>query len=168
MIVAGKVFCMPRERFNDINTDEILSGPFMRLPEKELSTYAFNGIISDFKEKVSSYNILVAGNNMGCGSSREQAPKALKGCGIKLIIAKSFGYIFYRNAINLGLALIKVDRDEDLERLSRSESLEVDLENGIINNGLGEQIKVSPVDQTSLKILGAGGLLKFIESNEAL
>lgn len=163
MIVKGKAFIMPDERFNDVNTDEMLSGPYMRIPEEELRFHAFEGIIDNFYEKTKDLDILIAGENTGCGSSREQAPKALIGCGIKLVIAPSFGYIFSRNSMNLGLVLLKTDEIETVKEMAKEE-LTVDLEKGTITNASGKTLSVEPLDEMSLKILSAGGLMLFLKN----
>lgn len=165
MRIEGEIFCMPEDKFDDINTDEILSGPFMRIPEEELSAHTFEGIVENFKATVKGKNILVAGKNMGCGSSREQAPKALIGCGINTIIAESFGYIFYRNAINLGLVLIKVDRGV-LKKLRIADTILIDLEENILFIDGENGGKIKPIEDVSLKILNAGGLLPYLKEND--
>jgi len=102
---------------------------------------------------------------MGCGSSREQAPKALIKCGIKLVIAVSFGYIFHRNAINLGLALLKITDENLVDLLKTGVLLDVNLEEGniCIDKVLIKQIE--PLNKISLKILNAGGLMYLLKNN---
>lgn len=165
MRIDGNVFWMPETRFNDINTDEILSGPFMRIPEEELAFHAFEGIVPDFKNQVKDCSILIAGKNMGCGSSREQAPKALIGCGIKAIIAESFGYIFYRNSINLGLTLVKVS-EEILTKIKNCCSLTIDVKEGFIETE-AQKIQITPMEKVNVKILEAGGLLPYLKDNDS-
>lgn len=165
MRIKGKSYYMPQNKFDDINTDEILSGPFMRIPENQLSEHAFEGIIPNFKEQLRNKDILIAGKNFGCGSSREQAPKALIGCGIKAIIAESFGYIFYRNSINLGLALIKADK-EVIDKLKMAEEISLDLVSGSLKmNGI-QKYNVMPLEDVSIKILEYGGLLQYLKEND--
>lgn len=165
MKIEGNVFWMPETRFDDINTDEILSGPFMRIPEEELADHAFEGIVPEFKKQVEEKEILVAGENMGCGSSREQAPKALIGCGLKAVIAKSFGYIFYRNAINLGLTLIKVS-DEIMKQIKDCNHLKINITEGYIETEQ-TKIQITPLEAVNIKILEAGGLLPYIKENDS-
>lgn len=166
MNIRGTIFRMPNEKFVNINTDEILPGQYLRVPEEQLGKYAFSGIIDGFQDKVQGYNILVAGENMGCGSSREQAPKALLRCGIKLIIAPSFGYIFYRNAINIGLALLKVTNEEVLDMLKLDEKISVDLSEGNISfDNKNMSVKVDRMNNTQLKILNCGGLMQLLKNN---
>jgi len=101
MIIEGRVW-----KFGDnINTDLIIAGKYKydTLDMKEMAKHTFEALRSDFYKKVKEGDIIVAGKNFGCGSSREQAPLVLKALGIKVIVAESFARIFYRNAINLGL-----------------------------------------------------------------
>lgn len=164
MIINGKTFVMPESKFNDVNTDEILSGPYLRVPEEELGDYAFKNIIPNFKDAVNGSDILVAGRNMGCGSSREQAPKALIRCGIKLVIAHSFGYIFYRNSINLGMALLKVEDENMLHSFKTGQNLEVDLKSGnIVADDGSIMVRANPCDGISYNILACGGLLPYLK-----
>jgi 3-isopropylmalate/(R)-2-methylmalate dehydratase small subunit len=154
---------MPQERFNDINTDEILSGPYMRIPEEELKYHAFEGIIDNFYEKTKNIDILIAGSNTGCGSSREQAPKALLGCGIKMIIAPSFGYIFSRNSMNLGLILLRTNDIDKVKELA-DEELTINPELGIITGSSGRTVSAEPLDRISLDVISAGGLMLYLKN----
>ena len=163
MVIKGNAFVMPEERFNDINTDEILSGPYMRIPEEELKYHAFEGIIDNFYEQTKDKQIMIAGQNMGCGSSREQAPKALIGCGIKLVIAPSFGYIFSRNSMNLGLVLLRTNEIEKVKKFSEEE-MTVDLENGVIISSSGKTASAVALDKLSLDVLSAGGLMPYLKN----
>lgn len=165
MKISGKIYYMPKNKFDDINTDEILSGPFMRIPEEQLPEHAFEGIIPNFKEQIRNKGILIAGKNFGCGSSREQAPKALIGCGIKAIIAESFGYIFYRNSINLGLALIKADK-KVINRLETAAEVSLDLVSGSLKADDTQKYNVAPLEDVSIKILQYGGLLQYLKEND--
>lgn len=166
MIINGIIYRMPNDKFNDINTDEILPGKFLRVPEEQLGKHAFSGIIDEFYEKINGFNILVAGKNMGCGSSREQAPKALLRCGIKLIIAPSFGYIFYRNAINIGLPLLKISDAEVLDMLKNGEKISVNLDKGkICFDDKNISVNSELMNDIQLNILQHGGLMKLLKDN---
>lgn len=92
---------------NDVDTDQIIASQYLLLPNiEEMKEYTFESIDRDFAKKVQEGDIVAAGENFGCGSSREQAPSVLKALGVKAVIAKSFARIFYRNSINIGLLVI--------------------------------------------------------------
>ena len=128
MILKGKV-----HKFgDDINTDDIISAKYLVSTEaKELGSHCMEAIAPDFVKKVSAGDIIVAGNNFGCGSSREHAPLAIKGCGISAVLAKSFAAIFFRNAINIGLPFLE---SQDVDKIKEGDSIEIDLSSGIIRN----------------------------------
>jgi 3-isopropylmalate/(R)-2-methylmalate dehydratase small subunit len=128
MIIKGKV-----HKFGDhINTDDIIAAKYLVSTDaKELGRHCLEGIKPDFISKVSPGDIIVAGKNFGCGSSREHAPLAIKGCGIQAVIAKSFAGIFFRNAINIGLPFLESAEADDIRE---GDSLEIDLSSGIIKN----------------------------------
>jgi methanogen homoaconitase small subunit len=142
---------------NNIDTDVIIPGRYLRTFEpKELALHVMTGERTDFAENVKNGDIIVADNNFGCGSSREQAPLAIKAAGISAVIAKSFARIFYRNAINIGLPAIKVTYIE----VNEGDILSVDLEKGFINNQSTEKsFKIEPFKKLMLKILNDGGLI---------
>ena len=99
----GRVF----KFHNDVDTDQIIASQYLLLPNiEEMKVYTFESIDKDFAKKVKEGDIVVAGENFGCGSSREQAPSVLKALGVKAVVAKSFARIFYRNSINIGLPVI--------------------------------------------------------------
>ncbi len=142
---------------DDINTDYIISGKykFKTLDMKELAKHVMEDLDPEFYEKVQDGDFLVAGRNFGCGSSREQAPLALKHAGIRAVLARSFARLFYRNAINTGLPVVECDTDE----ISPGDRLEVDLEAGKIRNlTTGKVLTSKPLPPVMLKILGDGGL----------
>ena len=151
--IVGKVW-----KFRDsIDTDVIIAGRYLRtFSLDELSSHVMEAEDPEFAEKVQKCDIIVAGWNFGCGSSREQAPVALKHAGVSAIIAKSFARIFYRNAINVGLPVITADVEA-----VKGEMMSVDLENGIIENlSKTKKFKIKPFDQFMLDILKNGGLVK--------
>lgn len=142
---------------NDVNTDYIISGKykFKTLDMKELAKHVMEDLDPDFYNKISAGDFIVAGSNFGCGSSREQAPLAIKYANISAVIAKSFARIFYRNAINTGLPVVECDTDG----IETGDELEVDLAAGIvINKTKGETIKARPLPPVMIKILNDGGL----------
>jgi len=142
---------------NDINTDYIISGKykFKTLDMKELAKHVMEDLDPNFYEKINEGDFIVAGNNFGCGSSREQAPLAIKHAGISAVIAKSFARIFYRNAINTGLPVVECDTDQ----INAGDNLEVDLEKGVVRNLTKNiEIKTTSLPDVMIRILNDGGL----------
>lgn len=142
---------------DDVNTDYIISGKykFKTLDMKELATHVMEDLDPDFYSKVSQGDFIVAGSNFGCGSSREQAPLAIKHANISAVLAKSFARIFYRNCINTGLPVVECNTD----LIAGGDEIEVDLARGIIRNiTTGAEIPVKPLPGVMLKILNDGGL----------
>ena len=158
--IEGKVW-----KFRDsIDTDVIIAGRYLRtFSLDDLASHVMEAEDPEFAEKVQKGDIIVAGWNFGCGSSREQAPVALKHAGVSAIIAKSFARIFYRNAINIGLPVITADVEAESEDI-----MCIDLENGIILNKTSvKEFKIKPFDQFMLDILNNGGLVKhYLKANE--
>ncbi len=145
---------------DDIDTDAIIPGKYLTINKpEELAKHAFEGVRPEFAGGVKEGDIIVAGSNFGCGSSREHAPLALKGAKVKCIIAKSFARIFFRNAINIGLPLLECP---NTDKIKESDNIEVDFESGIITN----TTKKETYQATSLPdfvrgIVEAGGLIGF-------
>lgn len=142
---------------NDVNTDYIISGKykFKTLDMNELAKHVMEDLDPDFYNKVTPGDFIVAGSNFGCGSSREQAPLAIKYANVSAVLAKSFARIFYRNAINTGLPVIECDTD----LIDAGDVLDVDLANGVIINRTKDiSIAVKPLPQVMIKILNDGGL----------
>ena len=141
---------------SNIDTDVIIPGRYLRtFNPMDLARHVMEGEREDFASKVKKGDIILADLNFGCGSSREQAPLAIKTAGIDIIIAKSFARIFYRNAINIGLPVIVADIEAE-----EGDILEVDLENGIIVNEVkGTTFKIEPFKDFMLNILQDGGLV---------
>jgi methanogen homoaconitase small subunit len=144
-------------KFRDcIDTDVIIAGRYLRTfnPE-DLAAHVMEAEDPEFSGKVNKGDIIVAGWNFGCGSSREQAPVAIKTAGVSVVIAKSFARIFYRNAINIGLPVITADIDAE-----EGDILEVDVNEGtIINITQNKEYKIKAFDKTMLDILESGGLV---------
>ena len=148
---------------DDINTDIIISGKykFKTLDMRELAKHAMEALDPRFSEKVKPGDILVAGKNFGCGSSREHAPRVLKELGLGVIIARSFARIFYRNAVNIGLPV--VESPEASARISEGDQVEVDLEKGLIRNlTKGETYSFKPIPPALMEILKEGGLVEYL------
>jgi 3-isopropylmalate/(R)-2-methylmalate dehydratase small subunit len=161
MIIKGKV-----HKFgNDINTDDIISARYLNtINPKELAGHCMEILDHDFPKKVQPGDIVVAGNNFGCGSSREHAPIAIKGCGVSLVIAKSFARIFYRNAINIGLPIIEV---READQIQSGDDLEVELEKGEIRNiSQNKTYHAAPFADFVCQIVEKGGLVNWVKSKE--
>jgi 3-isopropylmalate/(R)-2-methylmalate dehydratase small subunit len=141
---------------NDINTDVIIPGKYLIYTDyKELAKYAMDGLDSDFSKKLNKRNIIVAGTNFGCGSSREQAPIALKYAGVQCILADSFARIFYRNAINIGLPILECDGVSNT--VDDGDELRIDFKNGVVED-ISKKIKLktNPVPDFLLEIMEKG------------
>jgi 3-isopropylmalate/(R)-2-methylmalate dehydratase small subunit len=149
---------------NDVNTDYIISGryKFKIQDPHELAKHVMEDLDPNFYQKVKKGDFIVAGRNFGCGSSREQAPMAVKYAGISAVIAKSFARIFYRNCYNLGLPAIEADTD----KISEGDALEVDLNAGIIKNKTtNAELKISPLPSTMQILLKDGGLVEHFKKH---
>ncbi|MDA0524819.1 3-isopropylmalate dehydratase small subunit [Methanococcoides alaskense] len=145
---------------DDVDTDAVIPGRYlvMNTPE-ELAPYTFVGVRPEFAGNVKENDIVVAGNNFGCGSSREHAPIALKGSKIGCVIAKSFARIFFRNAINIGVALLECP---ETDKIDDGDELTVDIASGIIENiTKGEKYKATPLPDFVRGIVDAGGLKEY-------
>ncbi len=155
--IEGKVW----EFGDDISTDLIISGKykFKTLDMGKLSKHAMEGTDPEFSEKVQEGDVIVAGENFGCGSSREQAPLVLKELGIGAIISKFFARIFFRNAINVGIPVI--ENEEIPEKTSEGDELKINLEEGEVENlSTGETFEVDPLPEFLLQLLKDGGLVE--------
>ena len=148
---------------NDIDTDTIIPGKRGTIPTiEEMKKYAFELLKPEFGSTVQAGDILVAGSNFGCGSSREQAPLALKGAGVAAVVARSFARIFYRNAINVGLALIEADVVCD-----KGDTVEVDLAEGLVRVG-DKTYQGSRLPDFLRAILDDGGLVAHRRKEKGL
>ncbi len=160
MIIKGKV----HKFADDINTDDIISAKYLVSTDaKELGKHCMESISPDFANKVQPGDIIVAGKNFGCGSSREHAPLAIKGCGVSAVIAKSFAAIFFRNAINIGLPFLE---SQDIDKINDGDSLEIDLSAGVIKNLTQDKTyKTQPFPVFLQEIIGEGGLMNWIKAS---
>lgn len=160
MIIKGNVWKFG----DDIDTDQIYPGKYLPITnKKEMAQHAMEGteLGAEFLKKVKKGDIIVAGKNFGCGSSREHAPVAIKGIGISLVIAKSFARIFRRNAVNTGLPIIELDA---VAEISQDDVLEVNFESGeIYDVTKHKKYKGVSVSQLEIEIMKAGGLLEFLK-----
>ena len=147
---------------DNISTDQIMPGKykFKTTDPKALGEHAMEGADPEFSRKAREGDIIVSGENFGCGSSREQAPLALTGLGIKAVIAKSFARIFYRNALNLGLPV--VENKEVVNDMRPGDTLEIDFRKGtILNTRLGKTYPMKPMPMFLLEMLEADGLVPY-------
>ena len=145
-----------------INTDEIIPARYLITDsEAELARHCLEALDAEFVNKVKPGDIIVAGEDFGCGSSREHAVWAIRGAKVQTVIAKSFARIFYRNAINCGFYLI--ESPQAPEKISDGDELEIDYKNGLIKNlSTGIDIEFAPLPAFALEIINAGGLLEHI------
>lgn len=144
---------------DNVNTDYVISGryKFKIQDPKELAKHIFEDIDPDFAARVKSGDILVAGENFGCGSSREQAPQALKSSGFYAVVAKSFARIFYRNAFNIGLLLVECNTDF----IDDGDELELDIERGKLKSkSKGLILDTKPIPYVMKKLLEDGGVVE--------
>ena len=147
---------------NNVDTDVIIPARHLNTQDhKELASHCMEDIDKDFINKVQQGDIMVAGDNFGCGSSREHAPIAIKASGIDCVIANTFARIFYRNSINIGLPIMECP--EASEKIDAGDEVEVDFDSGIIRNlTKGEEYQAHPFPESIQKIIRAGGLLNSI------
>jgi 3-isopropylmalate/(R)-2-methylmalate dehydratase small subunit len=148
---------------DDINTDVITPGRYtVTTDRKRLGEIAFIEYRPEFGKNVKEGDIIVAGNNFGCGSSREHSPVAIKAAGISAVIAKSFARIFFRNSINIGLPLFV---SEEADKMDDGDEVEIDFKTGDIRDkSKGITIKVKPLPAFMQKIVDKGGLVEFLRS----
>ncbi len=156
MKIQGKVI-----RYGDnIDTDVIIPARYLNsTDEKELAAHCMEDLDSGFAARVRKGDILVAGENFGCGSSREHAPMAIKACGVSCVVAKDFARIFYRNAINIGLPILECP--EAVRDCESGDVLEIDFDTGVITSVTrGKSYETFPFPDFLQKIIRAGGLMQ--------
>lgn len=148
---------------NNVDTDVIIPARYLNIMDpKELASHAMEDIDSEFVSKIHAGDFIVAGQNFGCGSSREHAPAVLKSNNISAVIASSFARIFYRNAINIGLPILECP--QAAEEISDGDEIQVDFDNGaIINLTKGQTYSTQPFPEFIKNIIQQGGLLKSIQ-----
>ena len=149
---------------NNIDTDLIIPARYLNTSDPdELAKYAMMDADSEWVDKMNKGDFIVAGENFGCGSSREHAPIALKAAGVSAVIAKSFARIFYRNAINIGLPIL--ESIEVAEQIKEGDEIEVDLSSGsIIDNTTGNTYNSQAFPEFMQKIIDKGGLISYLKS----
>lgn len=161
MNTEGKVFKYP----DNVDTDVIIPARYLNTPDaKELSLHCMEDIDTEFVKNVETGDIMVAGWNFGCGSSREHAPLVIKTCGTGVVIAKSFARIFYRNAINIGLPILECE--EAADEISAGDKVNVNFDTGVITNlTTGKTYTAQPFPPFIQNIIAKGGLLKSIRED---
>jgi len=152
---------------DDINTDEIIPARYLNTSDpKELAKHVMEDADPEFPKKVQKGDVIVAGKNFGCGSSREHAPIAIKAAGVSAVIAKSFARIFYRNAINIGLPIFESPEAVEVEE---GDEVEINPETGVIKNlTKGTEYKATPIPPDIRKIMEAGGLMEYAKQKLGL
>ena len=149
---------------DNVDTDVIIPARYLNTSDpKELASHCMEDIDKSFHDKISEGDIMVGGENFGCGSSREHAPIAIKASGISLVIAKSFARIFYRNAINIGLAIVECS--EAAQAIEEGHEVSADLDEGVITDlTTGKSFKTEPFPAFIQNIISAGGLVNAAKS----
>ncbi len=162
MKTQGKVFKYP----DNVDTDVIIPARYLNTPDaNELAQHCMEDIDADFVKKVQPGDVVVAGWNFGCGSSREHAPLVLKTCGTGCVIAKSFARIFYRNAINIGLPILECEAAAD--EIALDDEVKVDFDTGVITDiTTGKTYQAQPFPPFIQNIIRCGGLLKSLKEGE--
>ena len=147
---------------DDVNTDEIIPARYLNTSDAaELAAHCMEDADADFVKKVKKGDVIVAGKNFGCGSSREHAPVAIKAAGVSCVVARSFARIFFRNAINIGLPIIV--SPEAASDAKAGDQLDVDLARGVVVNVTqGKTYSVPPFPAEMREIIDAGGLMEFV------
>ena len=147
---------------DNVDTDVIIPARYLNTSvPSELAAHCMEDLDKTFVSRVKQGDIITAGMNFGCGSSREHAPIAIKASGVSLVIAKSFARIFYRNAINIGLAIVECP--EAAEEIAEGDTVEADLDNGIIRDlTTGKEYRTAPFPEFVQRIIENGGLIASI------
>ena len=159
MKTQGIVFKYP----DNVDTDVIIPARYLNTSDaKELAKHCMEDIDTEFVKKVNPGEVMVAGWNFGCGSSREHAPLVIKTCGTGCVIAKSFARIFYRNAINIGLPILECE--EAAEEIGANDQVSVDFDTGVISDlTTGKTYQAEPFPEFIQNIIKAGGLLASLK-----
>lgn len=151
---------------DNVDTDVIIPARYLNSSDpKELAVHCMEDLDSTFASRVEPGTIIAAGLNFGCGSSREHAPIAIKASGVSLVIAKSFARIFYRNAINIGLAIVECP--EAAQAIEEGHRVEADMDSGIIRDlTTGQEFSAEPFPEFVQRIIENGGLIQTIASGQ--
>ena len=158
----GKVWVLG----DDIDTDIIIPTEYLALPTVEdMKQYGFSPLRPELAGQIGEGDIIVAGSNFGCGSSREHAPLCLKTAGVKCVIAKSFARIFYRNSINIGFPIMECE--EAADKIEKGDEVEVDFSTGVITNKTkNETYQSQPFPEFLQKMIDADGLVNYVNSKK--
>lgn len=149
---------------DDVDTDQIIASQYIILPSvQEMMPHAFETLNVDFAGEVQPGDVVLAGENFGCGSSREVAPRVLKALGVRCVVAKSVARIFFRNAINIGLPVVLCTGVQ--ETTSEGDEIELDFEKGVLF-AHGKEFGCTRLPQHMQNILAAGGLINWLNSGE--
>ena len=150
---------------DNVDTDVIIPARYLNTSDdRELASHCFEGLDRDFKEKVKEKKIIIAGNNFGCGSSREHAPLSIKTSGVKAIIAASFSRIFFRNSINIWLPVISSREAADF--IQDGDELEVDFSSGRIKDITRDKVfNINPLPEFIQGIIKSGGYINFVKED---
>lgn len=153
---------------DNINTDVIIPGRYNVTTDRaQLAKYCLCEVLPEFAQQVKPGDIVVGGHNFGCGSSREHAPTAILANSVKVVIARSFARIFYRNAVNIGLPVLICE--EAVLNSEDGQELDVNLETGTIHNvTTGQTFQAEPLDPFVARIVAAGGIINYIEKEGTL
>jgi len=153
---------------NDVDTDVIIPARYLNTSDpQELGEHCMEDIDPEFLGKISRGDVIVAGKNFGCGSSREHAPVAIKASGISCVIARSFARIFYRNAINTGLPIIECP--EGVDKISERDVISIDTKGGVVKNlTTGEEYPSVPFPEFMRELIAAGGLMEYVKKKKGL
>ena len=152
--ISGKVWCFG----DNIDTDLIIAARYLNTSNpEELAKHVMEDADPEFVKKVKAGDIIVAGENFGCGSSREHAPIALKAAGVSAVVAKSFARIFYRNAFNTGLPIFELSETGEIKE---GDTIAISMENGEINNG-AKTYRFTPIPPFMQELLACGGLMNY-------
>ena len=154
--IDGKVWTFG----DNIDTDLIIAARYLNTSEPtELAKHVMEDADPSFKDRVKDGDIIVAGENFGCGSSREHAPIALKAAGVSAVIAKSFARIFYRNAFNMGLTILELDQSSEIKE---GDILKIDLDSGTIESkNNNKTYKFTPIPPFMQELVSCGGLMNY-------
>ena len=158
----GKIF----KFHTDVDTDQIIASQYLLFPTiDEMKAHTFESLDPSFAERVKPGDYVVAAENFGCGSSREQAPSVLKALGVKAVVAKSFARIFYRNSINIGLPILECEEASDA--IAAGDEIEIDFDSGQIHNRTKQETyQAAPFPPFIQKIMKDNGLMNAIRKGD--
>ncbi|MBC7360466.1 MAG: 3-isopropylmalate dehydratase small subunit [Desulfacinum sp.] len=158
-LLSGRVWVFG----DDVDTDAIIPARYLNTSDpRELAAHCMEDADPAFPSKVQAGDVIVAGKNFGCGSSREHAPIAIKAAGVACVVAKSFARIFYRNAFNMGLPILECP--QAAEEVKEGDRVEIDLRSGTIRNlSTGKTYQAQPIPPFMMELLDAGGLMAYVK-----